>query len=146
MFQLMGFGYALIVIALAGNVILAGVSLFRGEPVFLEDLWFCYGAIAFAAVNAAGSIAAFLLLRAYAPVALAVLFVHGSAFIFIFAGIHSAYGLLRGENVQLVSKVTAIYFSMVTWTTLGYGDYAPHPDLSFWRQLKRCWDWRSLGY
>lgn len=35
----------------------------------------------------------------------------------------------------------ALYFSMVTWTTLGYGDFAPAPDLRLLAGLQA-----GLGY
>ncbi|MEL6947140.1 MAG: potassium channel family protein, partial [Pseudomonadota bacterium] len=41
----------------------------------------------------------------------------------IFAGIYDAFGLTSAESDSRVRD--AIYFSTVTWTTLGYGDLQP---------------------
>lgn len=121
--------YVLIAMALLGNAILAGVSLYGEESAFLKNLSANYGAIAYATVNAIGSIALLIFAKPYAPAALAGLFAHAAALIFMFAGLHANYGLLRDGEIEFVDKTTAVYFSIVTWTTLGYGDYAPHPDL-----------------
>ena len=44
----------------------------------------------------------------------------------LFAGIYRASGLL--PDAETVDTLTALYFSIVTWTTLGYGDLKPLPD------------------
>ena len=42
-----------------------------------------------------------------------------------FGIIYWRYGLVsNGENIE-ISFINAIYFSVTTWTTLGYGDFAP---------------------
>lgn len=43
----------------------------------------------------------------------------------IFAGFYKSLGLMTGGHAVVPSYATALYFSIVTWTTLGYGDYTP---------------------
>jgi hypothetical protein len=51
---------------------------------------------------------------------------HGAALIVLFAGIYRGFGLNYGGNVAgPVSGWHSLYFSVVTWTTLGYGDFTP---------------------
>lgn len=46
-----------------------------------------------------------------------------------FAIIYYRYGLLHdGQHIE-ISVVESIYFSITTWTTLGYGDFAPIPRI-----------------
>jgi hypothetical protein len=44
-----------------------------------------------------------------------------------FAGLYSAYGLLGAPAP--VDRATSLYFSVVTWTTLGYGDLQPAENM-----------------
>jgi len=43
--------------------------------------------------------------------------------VFVFALIYDRTGLVVGDSVQDVSLGEAVYFSVTTWATLGYGDY-----------------------
>lgn len=45
--------------------------------------------------------------------------------IFVFAGIYSITGLQIDGELNQVHHWDALYFSVVTWTTLGYGDFQP---------------------
>jgi hypothetical protein len=51
---------------------------------------------------------------------------HLISVIILYADIYRHLGLLQGES--LITEATDfIYFSVVTWTTLGYGDIIPSP-------------------
>jgi len=43
----------------------------------------------------------------------------------IFAVIYWRYGLLQNGSHVDINYLTSLYFSITTWTTLGYGDFAP---------------------
>jgi len=43
----------------------------------------------------------------------------------IFAGLYRDMGLQHGAGLEHVRLITGLYYSIVTWTTLGYGDYTP---------------------
>ena len=45
--------------------------------------------------------------------------------IFLFSTIYYLFGINSGQDIIKNDWVTSIYFSIVTWTTLGYGDLAP---------------------
>lgn len=51
--------------------------------------------------------------------------IQGGADIFMFAAIYRGYGLISPDGSVAPPWKTALYFSIVTWTTLGYGDYRP---------------------
>jgi hypothetical protein len=51
----------------------------------------------------------------------------GIALVFIFAGIYQGGGLLDGSKPADAS--TALYFSIITWTSVGYGDLTPPREL-----------------
>jgi len=48
--------------------------------------------------------------------------------ILVFSLLYRNVGLLSGEDIVRPSALDAIYFSSVTFSTLGYGDFAPHPS------------------
>lgn len=50
--------------------------------------------------------------------------------ILIFANLYATYGIKKGEDV-VYDSLASLYFSVVTWTTLGYGDYSPEGGLRF---------------
>ena len=48
--------------------------------------------------------------------------------IFAFATLYQRGGILYGHDISF-NPVDALYFSVVTWTTLGYGDFQPTEGL-----------------
>ena len=58
---------------------------------------------------------------------LVAIIVHGMLLVLIFAGVYRWYGLERYP--PLLDRDLAIYFSVVTWTTLGYGDFHPSEQI-----------------
>ncbi len=63
-----------------------------------------------------------------------------SAFIYCFSNIYTEFGILKGD-ILIKDISTSIYFSMVTWTTLGYGDFQPTEGLRIWASTEAF-----LGY
>ena len=49
--------------------------------------------------------------------------------IFLFASIYYLFGVNSEQRIIQYSWITSIYFSIVTWTTLGYGDLSPIENL-----------------
>ncbi|KZX58821.1 hypothetical protein A3709_17690 [Halioglobus sp. HI00S01] len=54
--------------------------------------------------------------------------------IFYFALIYRSFGIIDSATGQTISPewLDAMYFSVVTWTTLGYGDFRPVHDAKIW--------------
>ena len=48
-----------------------------------------------------------------------------------FALFYTDNGLLYGEDI-IKDFGSSLYFSLVTWTTLGYGDFQPLPNIRLW--------------
>ncbi|MDU8912012.1 potassium channel family protein [Aestuariicoccus sp. MJ-SS9] len=48
--------------------------------------------------------------------------------IVVFSVLYKNVGLVAGNDFVRPSALDAIYFSAVTFSTLGYGDFAPHPS------------------
>lgn len=57
------------------------------------------------------------------------LFINMQALILYFGLLYSQYGLLDLENNVSFNANDGLYFSIVTWTTLGYGDFRPVPNI-----------------
>lgn len=63
----------------------------------------------------------------------------------VFAIIYWRYGLLQqGEQVD-VSLLEATYFSVTTFTTLGYGDFAPIPRIRHITSIQALLGYVALG-
>ncbi|MFL6254164.1 MAG: ion channel [Pyrinomonadaceae bacterium] len=48
--------------------------------------------------------------------------------IFSYTDIYRYLGIIDGSGVMVRDSVSCFYFSIVTYTTLGYGDYRPSPE------------------
>lgn len=49
--------------------------------------------------------------------------------VILYAGYYALFNLIGGKDWEAFDFNKAIYFSVVTFTTLGYGDYAPINDV-----------------
>lgn len=65
--------------------------------------------------------------------------------IVIYALIYARIGLLDGSGVLLQDLGTGFYFSLVTWTTLGYGDLQPPPNLRLLASSEAILGYISMG-
>jgi hypothetical protein len=52
-------------------------------------------------------------------------------YIYSFARIYEEGGLIYSGNI-IHEFYPSLYFSVVTWTTLGYGDYQPSESVQLW--------------
>ena len=73
--------------------------------------------------------------------ALVILLINMIATIWTFSFIFQRYGLYNGDGDLITDKITCLYFSIVTWTTLGYGDLRPSLDSRFYAAIEAL-----LGY
>ena len=127
-----------------------GISVYNAYTLDLtgED----FAAVFFFGVVA--SIAAFATLMAYFnlsisnTLAFTVIFLNGAAMIWYFARVHFIFGL----NTDLSTKASniefqdAIYFSIVTFTTLGYGDFQPDQRLRLLSAMQALVGYAYLGF
>jgi len=97
----------------------------RGAPGY------CYTIALIAVVVGLSSILGLFRQHIGATKTLVVMLGHAAAMIFIFALIYEGFGLLKGGSpLAEPTWPTAVYFSIVTWTTLGYGDFTPAPQIA----------------
>lgn len=73
-----------------------------------------------------------------------------SVVVAMFATLHTEAGIFFSGNSEVsAGKVTdlgsSVYFSLVTVTTLGYGDFQPHPDLRYLAAFQGCSGYIILG-
>lgn len=107
------------------NLLVAVLALVGGRLFFEGNLLYEAILLACVAVGIAANVFAMLRFEIGPVAALALLAAQGVALILLFAGFYYAAGLAGAEGPTAVDRDTAIYFSVVTWTTLGYGDFAP---------------------
>ena len=118
------------------NITIALISTEFGGNLYANDVGVSYTVSIGASVGALASLP-LLAARDIGPGRLlSVISVQTFALILINAGIHHANKLSSDGKPEPVDFDTAVYFSTVTWTTLGYGDYAPVPDLQLLAALE----------
>jgi hypothetical protein len=114
---------------LGANLLLATVSFFVHPGDFANNWLLCWEVAGVAVLTSLTAFSAFLFLDMPPQRTLAVLVVQAAALIFVFAGVYRGFGLLYGgaclPPLPTNGGRNALYFSIVTWTTLGYGDFAP---------------------
>lgn len=64
----------------------------------------------------------------------------------VFAGIYNVNGFLDNGNLIYGEFVDALYFSLVTWTTLGYGDLQPEPSIRFLASLEALMGYMYMAF
>lgn len=125
------------------NVVLAGLAVFDAETFNANEVA-CYVA-ALSSILATIPTWAALFARVVGPVAMLLAIVtHSACVVTVCAAIHFGYDhgdLSTPDN----DFITALYFSIVTWTTVGYGDFAPAPGLRLLAALQALAGYIFLG-
>lgn len=118
--------FNLIVLPLAMNLFLT-ISSFYNINDFGIFPHLCYTTIFLSLAPSLATLIGFAYTRDLRPFGtLLALAAHGALLILIFAGVYRGYGLMHnGSYERPIELWTAIYFSIITWTTVGYGDYSP---------------------
>lgn len=49
--------------------------------------------------------------------------------ILCFANLYRFGGLKSSDSTIVYSSIDSLYFSIITWTTVGYGDFTPAPEI-----------------
>ncbi len=62
-----------------------------------------------------------------------------------FAGIYRVSCLQQNGMATCADHLDALYFSIVTWTTLGYGDFSPPPDIRLVAALEAILGFTAFG-
>jgi hypothetical protein len=124
----------LTIYALAANVILAACAFFLIPQQFAHEPMLCLTVAGVGCGAALATLVSFLIRDATVVATFLTLIGHGGALIFLFAGIYHGFGLVHAP-ASAVSASDGLYFSIVTWTTLGYGDFTPPPDISADRRV-----------
>ena len=116
---------------LASNIALAIAAFYLNPGEFHANTSTCYLTIMAALSGTMISFLGFRINDLGPKHVVAALLAQSATLIFIFAGIYRGYGLNYGTTpVSLVDDwESALYFSVVTWTSLGYGDFAPPADI-----------------
>lgn len=108
------------------NWSLAIFAFFVSYQDFKNAPFICYLIVLAAFIGLCASVLGFLNDDLGPKRSLVATIVQGAALLFIFAGVYRGYGLLYGgQPASTTSAADALYFSAVTWTTLGYGDFTP---------------------
>jgi hypothetical protein len=128
---------------LAGSAFLYSPEDFAGSDAVL--LCYATALVAFGAgiVGLFGYAALFI----GPTITLATVLAQSVVLIFTFAGIYRGHGVLNSIGPELLMKdpAGALYFSVVTWTTLGYGDLFPEKDIRLVAALEAAMGYAFFG-
>ncbi len=64
-----------------------------------------------------------------------------------FALVYKSFGIIDASSNEAIKPdwLNSIYFSVVTWTTLGYGDYKPIEELKIWVIIEAIMGYIYMG-
>jgi hypothetical protein len=116
------------------NSYLAWFAYFVDPLAFGETAYDSYVTASAAFGATAANLIAFAFLRLGPKKTLFFMFLQSIVVIVAFAGIYQGHGISPGTECRLIDlandkALTSLYFSIVTWTTLGYGDFVPPNDI-----------------
>lgn len=136
-------GYVAIILI---NAIAAGYLLLSGYKSFSDNIAFCFQvAVGAVFVSFAAFIAQIALRRVKVYLMVVGLILSSAYLITTFAAIYRGFGIHDGENTILPTMSTSLYFSVVTWTTLGYGDFKPAEGIELIAALEALTGYIFLG-
>lgn len=117
----------LVIFPLCTNWTLAIFAFFVSFNDFANSPDVCYMTLVTACFGVLTSVVGFAFEDLGPGRALAAAVLQGFALLFVFAGIYRGYGLMYGGDIVPMGQdwAGALYFSIVTWTTVGYGDFTP---------------------
>lgn len=120
-----------VITPIMGNLVLALAAFHFNPADFRNNVDICYSTVGTSLVGTLISFMGFRIHDLGPKRTVLALLAQSATLIFIFAGIYRGFGLLYGGSqvALLDDAASALYFSIVTWTTLGYGDFTPPPEL-----------------
>ncbi len=137
----------IITIGLVGSFALSYLSFFILFKAFYENIFLCVLAVITALLMSSMALFPYMDKRIGNTKLLVSLLIQASSLIVLFAGIYRGYGLL-GSSVPekgFIEGSTSLYFSIVTWTTLGYGDYQPKTGIQLIATFQSALGYIFLG-
>lgn len=137
-------GHFLTFISLIGSAAVFSYLAFD-EPQFgMTDVVWAGFLVSLIALTALGSIVAIILRDFTRVLSLLLLLFVGSAIVTVFAAIYMRNGI-QGVCPLEMDFPTALYFSIVTWTTLGYGDLQPTMEMRLFAAAQATMGYLFLG-
>ena len=122
-------GARLTIYALIANVIFAAGAFLVFPQLLADRPLLCFMVALLGCGAALATLFSFSISDASVAATFWTLIGHGAALIFLFAGIYHGFGLINPGQPGPVSMSDSLYFSVVTWTTLGYGDFTPPVEI-----------------
>ena len=131
----------LVAIAVISGIITVASLMNADIYSILVYCYFAFGAVATLAIATASLLVAneIELGRAFAFLTLQAL-----CLVLTAAAIYSGYGFVEPEGLPSTPS-DGLYFSIVTWTTLGYGDFQPKPELRLMAAAQAVFGYLFLG-
>ncbi len=134
--------FIFVLLACGQNIVLAALALFFSAR-FSGDVFACYLIMLCAFVATVPTwIALFKRLVGSGWMLVSVIS-HSTCVVLVCTAIYMGFGLK--EATEPLTFGDYLYFSIVTWTTLGYGDLQPVPDLRLLAALQALAGYVSLG-
>ena len=132
---------------LIGNGFLAGIAFLVFPDQFTGNPGLCYMAAGLGVVAGLTPFIGFLTRDVGAVRMIVGLFGQVILLVLLFAGLYRGFGLrtAAAELAPLLEWDIALYFSLVTWTTLGYGDLQPVRELQLLAALEAFLGYTYLG-
>lgn len=124
------------------SLIIALVSNLR--PGTFEQVWVCYSVFSLVGLIALATTGLLIASDIGVLTAFGFLTLQAIMMVATTSAIFSGYGYIQPAGT-VPAKFDSLYFSVVTWTTLGYGDFQPKPALRLLAAMQAVYGYLFLG-
>lgn len=127
----------------------AGFSFFIAlvsalQPSTFEHVWVCYTVFSLLGLIALATTGLLIASDIGVLTAFGFLTLQAIMMVATTAVIFAGFGFVH-PNDTILTNADSLYFSIVTWTTLGYGDFQPKPELRLLAALQAVYGYLFLG-
>lgn len=114
------------------------------RPEIFEQIWVCYAIFSLVGLIALATTGLLVASDIGVLTAFGFLTLQAIMMVATTSAIFSGYGFIHPDEAVLTSS-DSLYFSIVTWTTLGYGDFQPKPALRLLAAMQAVYGYLFLG-
>lgn len=114
------------------------------QPETFNQIWVCYTVFSLIGLIALATTGLLIASDISVLIAFGFLTLQAIMMVATTAAIFSGFGIIQPQDVE-PTRLDSLYFSIVTWTTLGYGDFQPKPALRLLAAMQAVYGYLFLG-
>ncbi len=114
------------------------------RPETFNQIWVCYTVFSLIGLIALATTGLLIASDISVLIAFGFLTLQAIMMVATTAAIFSGFGFIQPHEAES-TRLDSLYFSIVTWTTLGYGDFQPKPALRLLAAMQAVYGYLFLG-